>query len=270
MVAFLIPDITNPYYPVQARGLQDALVENAYHTFLCNTDAQLEQEREFVADAIQRRVDGIVMVSFQLKAEGVLPAIEAGIPFISLGVGIDHPKVDMVATDDRNGAMDAVDYLIRQGHQRIGMIGGTPGMPPSEARLTGYREALEKAKIPFDPQIVVRGDFTRKGGTQAMRELMARTDKPTAVFCANDLMAIGAMDVARERHLAIPGDVAVVGYDDIEAASLVTPALTTVLNPAYDMGKAAGQLLLERMIGKYRGERRKVIVPHQIVERESA
>ena len=150
------------------------------------------------------------------------------------------------------------------------MIGGPPGLFPSEIRLAGYREALEEADIPFDTTLIAEGDFMRPGGARAMHLLMERQVRPTAIFCANDLMAIGAMDVARELGMTIPRDVAIVGYDDIEAASLVAPALTTVLNPAYDMGKTAGQLLLQRIQGTYEGPGRRVVVPHRLIRRESA
>ena len=127
------------------------------------------------------------------------------------------------------------------------MIGGAEG--PGPRRSAGYRRALEEAGIAADPALTVSGDWSRRGGHQAMRQLVATEDPPTAVFCANDLMAIGAMDAAREHGLSIPGDLALVGYDDIEAATLVSPSLTTVVNPAYEAGQAAGRLLLDRMIG---------------------
>jgi LacI family transcriptional regulator len=150
------------------------------------------------------------------------------------------------------------------------MIGGPAGQPPSDRRLAGYRTALERSQRTYDEALVAAGDFTRPGGAGAMSRLMALEPRPSAVFCANDLMAIGAMDTARALGFAIPDEVALVGYDDIEAASLVTPALTTVVNPAYEMGYAAGDLLLERMIEGYSGERRREVIPHRLIERGSA
>jgi LacI family transcriptional regulator len=270
MVALIIPDITNPYYPVLARGLQDALVEEGYHAFLCNTDSDKEQESAFIADAVQRKVDGIILSSLHERTQDVLKFIKSGLTFVSLGTGIDHPAVDRVATDDRQGALIATRFLIERGHRRIGMIGGAPHLLPSRERFAGYRAALQEAGIPFDAALFAEGDFMRVSGTQGMRRLMQQSRPPTAVFCANDLMAIGAMDVVRELGMRIPDDVAIVGYDDIEAASLVTPALTTVLNPGYEMGKAAGQLLLERLQEKYDGPGRRVLVPHRFIQRVSA
>lgn len=269
MVALIMPDITNPYYPVLSRGLQDVLVEHGYHTFLCNTDGRQDQEVSFIADAVQRRVDGIVLSSLSLFPYDVHSYMASGTCFVSIGPAITHPAVDKVSTDDEKGAQSAVCHLIERGHRRIGMIGGPAGLIPSTLRLEGYRSALQEAGIPFDTSLIAEGDFKRPSGTKAMYALMSLSPRPTAIFCANDVMAIGAMDAARASGIAIPGDVALVGYDDIEAASLVTPALTTVINPAYDMGKTAGQFLLERLDETYKGAKRDVIIPHQLIVRES-
>jgi LacI family transcriptional regulator len=269
-VALLIPDITNPYYPVLARGLQDSLVASGYHAFLCNTDADRSQELEFLDDVAQRRVDGIAMVPFQISTDDLEDVVEASIPIVSISPHIEHPQADQVTTDDVEGATDATLYLVARGHSTVAMIGGPPGLPPSDRRLAGYRRALERSGRPFDDRFLAEGDFTRRGGRRAMQTLMRLEPRPTAVLCANDLMAIGAMDSARELGCSIPDDMALVGYDDIEAAALVTPALTTVLNPAYEMGHAAGRLLLERMADGYSGRPRRVVIPHRLIERESA
>jgi LacI family transcriptional regulator len=270
MVALIIPDITNPYYPTLARGMQDALLEARYQMFVCNTDARRERERDFLTDSRQRRVDGIAIAPFATSARMLAPTLRARIPIVSFGSAIRHVNIDRVRTDDVDGSRDATRYLIDKRYRPIGMIAGPPGMSPSDNRLKGYSDALRARQIPFDPKLVAIGDFTRAGGAAAMRELLSRTIRARAVFCANDLMAIGAMDAARDAGLRIPRDVALVGYDDIEAASLVTPDLTTVLNPAYEMGHASGRLLLERISGSLRGPGTEIIVPHQLIPRASA
>jgi LacI family transcriptional regulator len=150
----------------------------------------------------------------------------------------------------------------------VAMIRGAPGT--GVERENGYRKALAEAGVPFDPALTLPGYWTRHGGEAAMRQLMALPNRPSAVFCSNDLMALGAMDAVTDLGLSVPRDVAVVGYDDLEWSSLVRPRLTTVLNPAYDTGRTAGNLLLDRMSGRYRGVRRMVVLPCQMVVRESA
>lgn len=270
MVALIIPDITNPYYPTLARGMQDALLPGGYQIFVCSTDGRREQERNFLADSLHRRVDGIALAAFATTERMLAPVLRASIPVVSFGSAIHHGKVDCVRTDDLAGSKEATEYLIDRGYEPIGMIGGPAGTSPSDHRLEGHRTALRKARIRFDPRLVAIGDFTRAGGAGAMKELLSRKVRLRAAFCANDLMAIGAMDAIREARLRIPRDIALVGYDDIEAAALVTPDLTTVLNPAYEMGHACGRLLLERMSGHYRGSRREIVVPHRLFPRTSA
>ncbi|MFL6097048.1 MAG: substrate-binding domain-containing protein, partial [Blastococcus sp.] len=134
----------------------------------------------------------------------------------------------------------------------------------------GYQAALDEAGVPFRPELVVHGDWTRQGGRAAMARLLAQPDRPAAVFCANDLMAIGAMDAAREAGLRIPDDLRLAGFDDIEAATLVSPALTTVRNPSYDTGRTAGELLLSRMSGEHTEGQRTVVLPSRLIVRGSS
>jgi len=271
IVALIIPDITNPYYPTLARGMQDALHAGGYQTLVGSTDGEREQELTFLHDSLQRRVDGIAFASFATTTRSLAPVLRANIPVVSIGNSIQHAEVDCVRTDDIAGSRDATAYLIAKGYAPIGMIGGPPGISPSDHRLEGHRAALREAGIRFDPELLAIGDFTRAGGAAAMRDLLGRpADPPRAVFCANDLMAIGAMDAAREAALRVPRDVAVMGYDDIEAAALVTPDLTTVVNPADEMGRECGRLMLERMSGEHRGARREVVIPHRLISRASA
>src|SRR5262245_44318790 len=268
-VALIIPDITNPYYPALARGIQNVLADAGYHVLVCNTDREPRYESEYVADVLDRQVDGILLSAFHVVAEDLGEVFLHDIPLVAFGSRIEHSAVDVVRSDDAAGARDATLHLIERGHRRVGMICGPPGSPPSEARLSGYRDALAEAGLPFLPELVVQGDFTRLGGAAAMQRITALPERPTALFCANDLMAIGAMDTARRVGLALPDDLALVGYDDIEAAAFLTPALTTVLNPARELGTTGGRLLLERMLG-YRVSRREIVIPHRLIERDSA
>ena len=270
MVALLIPDIANPFYPVLARGLQDVLRGAEYHAIICNTDAESDQERGFLEDVIRRRVDGVVLEGFRVTHRDAAPLLEAGIPCVSLTPEIAGADFDCVTSDDEAGAAEATAYLVSKGHRGIAMIGGGADTPPARSRFAGYSRALQEAGLPFRPDLVAAGDFTRASGARAMHRLLVGAMKPTAVFCANDLMAIGAFDAARSLGTRIPDDVAVVGYDDVESASLVTPALTTVMNPAYELGATCGRLLIERMSHGHVGPGRKVVVPHRLVIRASA
>jgi LacI family transcriptional regulator len=268
-VALILPDMTNPFYPVLARGLEDELAGLGYRTFVCNTDAEPSREAEYVLDVFDRRVDGIVLVSFHLGAQDLAAVLDAGMPVVSVGADvIDDPRVDVVRADDERGAFEATSHLVARGHRSIAMIEGAKGT--GLLRNLGYRRALEASGLRFDSSITVSGAWTRSGGAKAMLELLWVDLAPTAVFCANDVMAIGAMDVASDSGLTVGRDVAIVGYDDIEAAALVRPGLTTMMNPAYDTGRVAGELLAERMTGAHTGGRRTVVLPCRLIERDSS
>ncbi|MFN2490341.1 MAG: LacI family DNA-binding transcriptional regulator [Actinomycetota bacterium] len=268
MVALMIPDITNPYYPLLARGLEDGM-DGAYRTFICNTDGHLEREEEFLEEVADRRADGIVLDSFTMTPERVGAVVPGGTPVVRIGTTVvDDPGHDTVHADDEHGAFEATTHLLRRGHRRVAMIQGPSGAGAN--RNGGYLRALDEGGVAVDPALVGSGEWTRAGGEAAAAALLTSSRPPTAIFCANDLMALGAMDAARKLDLHVGRDVALVGYDDIEAAAMGSPPLTTVSNPAYETGFLAGILLRDRMTGRYRGSPRTVTLPCRLIERATS
>ncbi len=268
MIAIIVPDITNPFYTVLARGLADRVEGDGYATYVCNTDATAHRERKFIQDVVDRGVDGLAMASVDGASTEIVAPVRSGTPIVCLGDSVDHPEVDRVTPDDEGGSRAATLHLLGTGAQRVAMIQGAAGSGLS--RVQGYRRALTEAGRTFDAAMVRDGQWTRAGGRDAMRSLLAVDPAPDAVFCANDLMAIGAMDAIREHGLTIPRDLRLVGFDDVDAAAMVTPTLTTVRNPSYDAGGAAGDLLLSRILGRHTAARRTVVLPCRLVVRESA
>jgi LacI family transcriptional regulator len=268
MVAVIVPDLTNTYYSVLTRGLADAIVGAAYGTYVCNTDGIEERESGFLQNVVDRGADGIVLASVDAASAGAINAADFGTPVVCIGGSLDHSRVDVVTTDDVAGSYAATLHLIGRGAERIGMIQGPP--ESGLLRVDGFFKAMAEAGRVIDDSLLAPGDWTRQGGRDAMRTLMTRETPPDAVFCANDLSAIGAIDVARELGLRVPEDVAIVGFDDVDAATIVTPTLTTVRNPAYETGRKAGELLLSRLRGEYRDTGRTVVLECPLIPRESA
>jgi LacI family transcriptional regulator, galactose operon repressor len=269
LVALLIPDITNPFYPVLARGLETGMDGSGYRVVICNTDADLERDLQFVTEVYDRRVDGIVVDSFEMSVEQLRERTGPDLPVVWIGADFpDQAGIDIVRSDDEQGAFDATTHLIRRGCRRIAMIDGGPG--GGAPRNDGHRHALVEAGMTSDATTIRHGAWTRAGGADAMASLLEGTHPPDGVFCANDLMAIGALDVLRERGVLVPDEVAVAGFDDIDAAAIVTPALTSVVNPAFETGRNAGALLMERMTGDRTMPQRVVTLPCRLVVRASA
>ncbi|GAA3514307.1 LacI family DNA-binding transcriptional regulator [Actinocatenispora rupis] len=269
-IALIIPDITNPFYPAVARGLQDVLTPAGYYGIVCNTDGDPAIERRTVEQMVHRRVDGIGFAGYYQHQSTVAPALAAGIPVVLFGSRDARRGIDAVTANDLGGAESATRYLLDRGYERIGFVTGPAGDGPPALRVTGYRRALRAAGRRPDPKLVVRAPFSRDGGAAGMAELLALPRPPRAVLCTNDVVAIGAMDEARRRGLRIPEDVAVVGFDDIDAASLAYPALSTVAVPAREEGRACGRLLLHRLTDEPQQPPQAVSFDCTLVPRDSA
>ena len=267
MIAMVVPDITNPYYGLLTRGLADALGAD-YGTWVCNTDGSAKRERRFIADVTARGADGLVIASVEPDQERTGASIWSTTPTVCVGDSVDHPLVDRVIAADGEASQAAVEHLLTRGAKRVAIIQGPRTL--GQSRAVGYEAALLAAGVSAPRQLRVHGDWTRSSGRAAMHRLMRLSHRPDAVFCANDLMAIGALDAARELGLRVPDDVRVVGFDDIEAASLVSPALTTIANPAYETGWSAGKLVLDRLLDRHTGSRRTVVLPCRLIVRETS
>ncbi|MBG0851383.1 LacI family DNA-binding transcriptional regulator [Streptomyces spinoverrucosus] len=273
-VGLIVPDLTNPFYPMVLRGLDDVLVPAGYRTVVCNTDGSREQETLFLRDMATRRVDGVVIAPFQLARKDLL-AHRRLMPLVRLGGALpfDADLGDLIRSDDEGGMAQAVRYLLEQGRHRVAYIGGARHAGPSDRREAGFRRAINEVEHVVDEDLVVRGEFTRDAGREAAEALLDRDDRPDAIACANDLIAIGVLDAARKRGLRVPEDLAVTGYDDIDAASLVHPALTTVVNPAREVGRACGQALLRQLTAEEAEAAEpshELVIANTLVRRESA
>lgn len=248
-IASVIPDITNPFYPAFERGIQDVAERHGFDVLVANTDGDAAKERHIVR-SLEGRVDGLIAVFFHLTARDLRPMLERQLAVVRLEAARQETgplPLDNLYVDNAAAARDAVAYLIGRGHRRIAMIAGRGG--PRQPRVLGYRRALDEHQIPFDPALLSETEFVEGGGYEAMRELLRCRPRPTAVFAANDLLAMGALVALAEGGLRVPDDVAVVGFDDIQVARMVSPPLTTVAQFPQELGRRAAELLFERLQG---------------------
>lgn len=266
-VALIVPTLENPFYPLVAAGMQDVLVPR--DLLLTVTDASsLDRSASAIHRLLTRRVDAMVAAPFGLPPAGLAEVHDAGIPFVTLGQAPPGGG-DYVHTDDVDGAYKVTEHLIERGRRRIAFLGGDEGVTPTRQRLEGYEKALRAAGLPVREEHVVCTRYTRQGGRDGANLLLDRDEAPDAIVAANDLIAFGVLDVARGRRLRVPEDLALTGYDDLEASSLVTPPLTTIMNPAREIGRACARLLLERLDGQVSDITRGVALSNSLVVRES-
>lgn len=246
-LGLLVPDITNSWHPLVARGLMDVTTPQGYHTLLCATDGVVEQEAAFLADLAQRRVDGIVIITFAFAMD-VLRRELRGIPTVLTGLpDQESPDMDYVVFDEVAAARLAVDHLAQRGRRRIATITGPQVLPGARRRFQGYREGLAAQGLPYDPLLVVEGDYWLPSGAHGAARLLEARPRPDAIVAANDLMALGALGALRQAGIAVPEQMALIGFDDIPEAEIAYPQLTTVRQPAYEIGRQAGLLLLTRI-----------------------
>jgi DNA-binding LacI/PurR family transcriptional regulator len=263
-LGLVIPDITNPFWPETARGVQDAAHREGYSVFLGNTDWKREREWELVMMACHNRMDGLIINPTWVTADELAGL---GMPVVILGQREGFSRFDMVGVDVAQGIELAVKHLVGLGHERIGLITGPLETTSARSRLEGYRAALERCGIPFREEFVASAPFTQEGGGRALEGLLSRTKPPTAVVAANDVMAIGALLRAKELGVRVPEELSLIGFDDIKAASVTSPPLTTVTYPKRERGETAVRFLIERIEGVAPPVGRRRIYPCELVVR---
>jgi LacI family transcriptional regulator len=246
LIGMLLPSLTWPLMPEIMRGVAEIVEQSPYELVVYSVSH--EQDRSAVIDRIlaAKLSEGLLAV-YPGQATAHLSALhESGYPVVMLDdQGAPTGSTPWVGADNRSGAYIAVKHLIAIGHHRIGHIKGRAGYQCSDDRYQGYCDALAEAGIPLDPELVVQGDFLVTGGAACAEQLLALRERPTAIFAASDDTAFGALSAAAEAGLRIPDDVALVGFDDTMPASFTRPALTTVRQPFFEMGKRAATLLLD-------------------------
>ncbi len=271
MIAMMIADIANPFYHAMVRAAQDVARSHQYDVMIANSDHQRENEMLFVESIIRRPVDGVFMVPYHLTAEDIDEVMaRTGSVIVAVGQHIDHPAVDTVFGNDYQAVIDMVTWLHHaHGHRRIGFIGVTSSHTAGARRRAAFLAAMRALELPIAPELFELGDWSTAGGEHAMRALLGLAHPPTAVFAINDLMAIGAMEAALGLGLRVPADVAVVGFDDIPAASWVRPQLTTVAQHPAEMGRILAEAMFARIAGDERGPARRFEVSCELVVRAS-
>ena len=272
MVAIMIADIVNPFYHPLVRALQDAANAHRYDVMIANSDHLIDGEKHFVQSVIRRPVDAILMVPFHLTNDDLDELIDrTGVVVAAVGQHIDHPQVDVAFGSDEQATHDAVAWLVEtKGHSHIGFIGVSGHNAVEVRRRSGFERAMLRAGLETPSDYWQLGDWSAESGYSAMERLLTLPKPPTAVFACNDLMAIGALEVVQQKGLRVPDDVAIVGFDDIPAASWVRPRLTTIAQSPGRMGELLANAMFERIEGEYDGPGRRIEIPLRFVERESA
>jgi LacI family transcriptional regulator len=268
-LGLVLPDSANPFFAEISRSIEDEAFKKGYSVFLCNTELDTERELFYVDVLSKKQVDGIIFVAAGDQADSLEYLRQRNMPVVMIDRDLPNVEVDAVLTDHRLGGYLATRHLLELGHTRIACIAGPSSITPSAERITGYRNALEEAGLPCDENLILRGDYHAQSGMETTHAILKMAPRPTAIFALNDLMALGALRAAAEEGCSVPGDLAVVGYDDLELAHFTNPPLTTIAQPKKEIGAQAIHLLVDRMSHKNRPPSRVVLPPELIVRRST-
>lgn len=268
-VVVLVPNIANPFFAEIIRGIEQVAQQHGYAVLLGDTEGREDREAYYVGLVETRQADGLIQLHPRLPtaARGANGAFE--IPFVNACEYIEDAPCPRVGIDNVAAAREMTAYLIGLGHRRIGAILGPSSSPLTTDRLRGYKLALKAAKITADDALIAQGDFTMSSGRAAIAQLFDVKESPTAVFCFNDEMALGAIRWLKSTGRSVPDDVSVVGFDDIEFASFCDPPLTTIEQPTREIGNKAMAVLFEMLSGG-KPEPALHTLPTKLIVRDSA
>ncbi|MEV6036420.1 LacI family DNA-binding transcriptional regulator [Nonomuraea sp. NPDC052116] len=260
--AVIISDIGNPFFTSMVRGVEDVAQQEGYSVVLCNSDEDPAKEETYVAAALSEQMAGVIISSSgSVKAAKTL--VDSPVPVVAVDRELPRGAVDTVVVDNEGGARTATEHLLAAGYRRIACIAGPEGVSTADLRLRGYTTALRG-----DP-VIVRADFREQGGYDAMAALLSSPEPPDAVFVANNLMTVGALRCLTERGVDVPGQVGLVGFDEIPWADLVRPSPSTVTQPTYELGRMAARLLVDR-IATPAAKPATIVLPAELHARQSS
>lgn len=247
LLGVLIPDIQNPFYVDVLEGIEEVAYNNNYALIMCNFSQDEKKEKLYLEILQSEGIDGLIAAPASENDLMLKKLVNEGLPVVCVDRGLKDTDVDVVLVNNEEAAFNAVDFLVKQGYKRIAHISGLPSIPSSQQRERGYRRALAENGLPVNESLIKRGDSKLPSGVKLCAELLDLPNPPDAIFTGNNLITLGALETIHARNLKIPDDVAILGFDDMHWASSLNPPLTAVRQPAKEIGKRSGELLIQRI-----------------------
>ena len=247
VIGLIISDVQNPFFTAVARGIEDIAYQHGYSLILCNTDEDSDKERLYLGVMRAEAVAGVILAATVEDNPNVDQFVENGIPVVAIDRHLNDPRIDSVMVDSVQGTLEAMSHLIDLGHRRIGLICGPETITTMRERHAGYILAHQQHGLSLSPELMRFGSLNQAGGYACAQELLQLPSPPTALFAANNLMALGALHAIHERGLGVPQDISIISFSDMPWAALLQPPLTVIAQPDYELGQKAAELLLERL-----------------------
>ena len=269
-LALVLTDITNPFFTTVARGVEDVASEQGFHVIFCNTDERMAEQTSLLTALVEKQVDGMLLVPADDSTAPVTFLRDHDVPLVLLDRYIAGAAVDTVRCASEQGAYELTRLLLGLGHRRISILSGPRTVSTAVDRVAGYRRAMVEAGLDAAAEAVYSGPYTQASGYAMAQEALALDPAPTALFAANNFIAIGVYRALRDAGLQVPGDISLVTFDDLPAGLILEPFLTVAAQPAYEMGRRATGLLLARLAGKAPAQSQEIVLPTEIIERRSS
>jgi LacI family transcriptional regulator len=266
-LALVLSDITNPFWTTVARGVEDAANKRGYHIIIGNTDESDQKQEEYLLFLMKKQVDGFLFVPASYNVSTTLQ--KRHVPFVVLDRRFPSKEIDSVRCDSVGGAYGLTKHLLDLGHRHIALITGRENHTTASDRVEGYLKALSEAGISDTGQIIW-GEYTQQSGYDNTVQIIHSQPRPSAIFAANNFIAIGMMRALRDARLRVPEDMSVVAFDDLPAAITIDPFFTVAAQPAYEMGQKATELLLSRLENNGPQDHQEIVLPVEIIARKSS
>jgi LacI family transcriptional regulator len=272
ILSLMITDITNPFFTKVARGAEDKAKQMGYRLLLCNSDEDIDKESDYIHMLISTGVDGVLITPSADKSKRNLKTLNKyNIPFILLDRKIDGINADEIHGDSKEGTRSILQYLINKGHKHIAIINGPLHVSTARERQEAYIETLKANQLPVMDDYIFHSKFKGQDTSDMIRKLvtLGNTERPTAIFAANNIIAVHTIKALREQGIRVPEDMAVVCFDDLDPAFDLDPFMTVIAQPAYQFGFTGMQMLIERIEKTAPPEFRKVVLPSELIIRKS-
>jgi LacI family transcriptional regulator len=267
-LGLLVPDISNPFFAEIARAIEDQGHQLGYSVVMCNTDNKDEKVERYISLLLQKSVDGIIIATGIEKKQIVEQLMARGLPIVLIARELPMLAVDTVVVDDYIGGCMAARHLLELGHTDIAILAESQKVSSSRERVRGFKQTMSKAGLLFNEPFLKVCDYKVEDGKSKALELLRGSDRPTAIFACNDMLAIGALQAAKEMEIGVPSALSIISFDNTILSSVTNPPLTTIAQPMEQMGKLAVDLIVENIKEKKQLKQRTVLWP-EIVIRES-
>lgn len=260
-IGIIIPDIENPFFPAVISAIENKAREKNLYTILSSTNESALTEGKIIGNFLERGVDGVIITTADKNNPNLELLLKQKIPTVAIDREINLPSVDNVLIDNVQGSYEAMAHILKNGHQKVGIICGPQNTTPGYERFLGYQKAMKEFGLELDEKLIYYGDFKDSSGSKAVKHFFELTERPTAIFSCNNLMTIGAIKELRALNWSLGSEVSFVGFDDIEIATFIQPSLTVVKRQMYELGEIAFDLLHEKIYSNRLDSKKVMLTP---------